>query len=409
MNKKILNTILGLLLSVVLVVVIIFEFKAGFDMLGNKKMANVNAMIEYASDYGKNSVSVEEVYVYDEVPEVDKDGEVFALDTYDVRIKLNGTITGEDFDYYGNLNYSSAKDSTAKTLHLDTKKTNLSDFATAYSKYWKGESSALLDFIELNYQPENITYYQQTYKDGNIPVVYNSGNNMYYMFINAEDSYMVLTAPEPFAVTNEKQTVHYGDPKENPMLSHTYSDYEEYATENTIRELQEKEEGKDVKNPYTAGDVAGTAATYTTESDNTRRKTMASYANYIWDENGKCSETKLYLDLTSDAAIKSQWNLTNTTFSYSNAGLQVHMLSATRSAVSFKISGTITNLINAERPYVIAMKFLNADGKLLKVVVLDNRTKQLTPNGSATFETEIFADKDKVETSTITAIQWEVY
>lgn len=408
MNKKVRNTVLGILLSIVLAFVIYFEFKIGFDMLGKKQQETANSIIEYASSFGKNSASVEELFVYEEAPAPVDDGEVFEIDGYKVKVKLNGKITSDSFDYYGNLSYSSAENSMANTIHMYKNKENVDDFKKAYSDYWRGQSSGILDFMGAAYEESNITYYKQTYKEGDIPIVYNAGNTLYYMFINAEDCIIILSAPEPIHVTDEKVTVHYGDPQANPMLSHTYSDYETLAAENTIRELKEEEE-KEKENPYISGDVVGTSATYTSTSDNNKRKQLASYVNYVWDENGECSETKLSIDLTSDAAIKSQWNLTNTTFSYSNAGLQVHTLSATRSAVSFKISGTITNLINAERPYVIAMKFLNADGKLLKVVVLDNRTKQLTPNGSATFETEIFADKDKVETSTITAIQWEVY
>ena len=408
MNKKVLNTILGILLSIVLTFVTYFEFKIGFDMLGKKQQETANSIIEYASNFGKNSASVEELYVYEEAPLPAEDGEVFEIDGYKLKVKLNGKITGEGFDYYGNLAYSSATNSLANSVNLYKSKENVTEFKKAYNDYWRGSYSNLLEFMGAAYVEDNITFYQQTYKDGNIPIVYNAGNTLYYMFIDTEDSIIVLSAPEPIAVTDEKVTVHYGDPQANPMLSHTYSDYETLAAENTIRELQEKEQ-EEKENPYTSGDVVGTSATYTSTSDNNKRKQLASYANYVWDEEGKCSETQLSIDLTSDKAIKSQWKISNSAYSYDDSGLIISTLHVTRSASSFTIKGNVTNKIDAERPYVVVLKFLNSESKLLAVRVVDNRTKPLTPLGTGSFEVSLDSEKDKIDTSNITIMQFEVY
>lgn len=108
-------------------------------------------------------------------------------------------------------------------------------------------------------------------------------------------------------------------------------------------------------------------------------------------------------------AIKSQWKISNSAYSYDEAGLIISTLHVTRSASEFTIKGNITNKIDAERPYVIVLKFLNYESKLVTVRVIDNRTKPLEPLGTGSFEVSLDVEKDKLDTSKITIMQFEVY
>ena len=409
MNNSIVKTLLGILLSVLLCFVIFFEFKTGFELIEKHMDITANSVIEAAEKLGKNSVSVEEPSYYTEVPDIDQNGEVIKIEGYDVKIKVNGSLKEGNSVNKQEYYYESATFNNTQSLIVFNEKENIEGFRKACNDYWSGQPESILQFYNYgNVNAEDIEYLQQTFTEGNIPVVHNTKEDTYRMFINAEDCYLIINCTEPFHVTSDKVTVHYGDPSANPMIHHTYSDYEELAAKNTIESIKNKDK-ENADNPYTSGEVVGTSATYTSTADNNLRKQMVSYSNYNWAKDGKCSETQLFIDITSEEAIKSKWKFTNNSFSYQHAGLQINTLVATRSVTEFSLKGNINNLIDAERPYVIVLKYLNDAGELIHLDVLDNRNKPLEPSGVAKFETKIDSEKDKVDTSTINAVMFEVY
>lgn len=408
MSLKTKNTIKGSVLMVVLLLLIFFEFKFGFDMMSERMSAETNTFMQLAAQHGKASVTVEEIVTYDEVPEVAEDGDVIELSDYDIKLKINGTLTDNSMSSFGYYNYSSATDKAAKTIDYDIKTSAVEDMQSAIDGYWHGDTFSVLSVPQISYNSEELEFYQCTFKSGNVPVIYNSTAGLYYMFVLKDNAYIIVSAEEPFILTDEKATVHFGDPNANPMYSHSYSEYEMYAAENTKRELLDKEEGEEVDNPYTSSNVVGTAETYTSSSDNTIRKQMVSYSRYKWEADGSSKETSLRIDIATEEAKKSEWTLTATTYSYEHAGLKLSMLSGKRSSETFFISGNINNLLDSERPYVIVVKFLNSQGQLLGIRVIDSRETPLEPSGVDVFSTTL-TKEDTIDMPAITAVQFEVY
>jgi hypothetical protein len=254
-----------------------------------------------------------------------------------------------------------------------------------------------------------ITNYQDSYIDGNYPVLYNEAAALYYMLIDCEDSYYVVSAPDPFVLTTEKVTAHFGDPSEDPQLDHNYNTYETLAAENTIRELLESgdDENVSIDNPYVSTDISGSHDTYTSEDDDKIREQMLALGNYNWKKDGTADGTNLVIDVTSQTAKASQWDITASTYSYEMNGLRISMLSGSRSNTTFQISGNINNTLNSERPYVLVVKLLDSSGNLLSLKVIDCRTSPIAASGVTTFSTSV--SSTEADVASITAVQFEVY
>lgn len=417
MNNTI-KTILGVGLSILLVCVLVFEFNLFFNLVEdrNDEIYSVNRVAK--ADAAKASVSIDKPYTFEEIIYPVENGDIIKVDGLDLNIKLNGYLTDDSDTYAGQYKY--ADDSKqANNLYVENKVSNLSKYTEGVLSYWSlGTSDNLMNALGYNYQPDNITCYQQSYKDGNIPVLFNSGTNLYYMFIEAPTSFYVLSCAQPFAVTDEMPTSKFKDPSIDVLRNHTYSKWEEMAAEATLKELEEaaKENSSSDNvtpdsNPYSSSDVAGTASTYTSTTDNNLRKQMVSYSDYTWGADGTADGTTLKIDTTGEEPIKSQWTLTVTTYKYTYSGLQLSDMNAKRGTQEFYVSGKITNLIATERPYVIVIKLLDTEGNLLGIKVLDNRATPLaaSPNGSATFEASFLASTTNIKTENVTAVQFEIY
>lgn len=404
-----LKAILGTLLAFALMALIVFEIKTGFSMIGERKTNETSAFIEAAKSFGMNSVEIEEISVYDEIPEPEEEGDTIRLKDTNVRVKINGKQSAKQTESLNQITYKSLTNKISETITLEEKTSGIADLRNAVTSFWYGTPSELLTAYGMASDDSEIEYYQQSYKTGNIPVIFNIRTNTYYMFVDCDKTFIVISCDEPFMVTDGVVTAKYGDPKKDVMKSHTYSKYEEFAAENTRRELLEKAEVEDTENPYKEGDVIGTSDTYTSKKDNQMRDQLVSYTKFEWKEDGTCKNTTTKIDCTSEEAKKSEWVLTQTTYSYSHAGLTLSNLSAKRSSTEFSLSGNINNTLDAERPYVIVVKFMGENDALLGLKVIDKRNKPLEKKGVATFETTATSEKDKIDTAKIVAVQFELY
>lgn len=409
MNKT-MKLLLGVLLSIVLLLVIIFEVKFGFKLLHDYHMSSADMAMSLAETDAKNKVTIKELVTYEEVPAVPADGDVIQLSGYDVKIKLNGKMTDDSMALSGKYTYSSAEDSRPLLFTMECKTHNVEEFKEALNAYWEGDSEQILKACNIVNDSGTITYYQNSFINGDVPVVHLGGNGLYYMFLLCDDSaYLILTAPEPFSLTNEKVTVHFGNPAEAPMTEHTYSDYETLATKNTLYEIVSGGESESTGfiNPYDSSIQSN--STYTADVDNQIRKQMVSLANYKYNSDGTSDEIGYVVDIKSEEALKSQWVLTSTQYSYSCAGLRLSMLSGRRSAEEFVVGGNINNLIDAQRPYVIVIKYLDSSNGLLGISVIDNRESPLAANGVATFSQSINPVRDSIDVKRIASVMFEVH
>lgn len=412
MNSNLGRTIGGIVLAVFLSVVIFFEFKIGFSMVQDRQMGEITAFIEHAESFGKASVSIDEIASYEEIPTVNEEGTVLELSGYNVKVRLNGKLTENYDEEEGSYSYTSSDKNTIENFSYMKYESKVTDCRNAVKSFWYGDTSEIANFAFHENVPEDVQYMQCTYKGGNVPVMYSESEGLYNMLITGEgEYYLVLTAPDPYVLTDENKTIAYGDPYANPQTSHTYSKYEENATANTLKALKEKEEEeKEQKdNPYKTSEVTGTSATYTAKSDDNIREQMSTVGKFTWQKDGTCKDTEMYIDIKSEEAQKSKWTLTATTYSYECSGLKIYALSGTRSAEAFSVEGTIQNSIDAERPYVVLVKYLDTNDELLGVSVVDKRNNPLKPEGVDKFSVTVTPVKDKVDIQRIAAIMFEMY
>lgn len=410
--KKIFSGVIGQLLTmVVLLLVIIFETKIGFNMLYNRQMSAVDVFNDIASSAGKARVSIDTLATYDEVPFTYTDGDVIDVNAGEgntpVRVQISGALTDSSYQDYGYYHYSDPDNisETVTVLNGDMSP----ELEQTIHDFWYGSTEAMYAAMTGGGMTANaLSYYQCTFNTGNAPMMHDDTANLWYMFVQHGDTYTVVQAPNPFILSDDKLTVHFGDPSVDVPLTHTYSDYETLAAENTIRDLtEENSDGEEVTviNPYVS-ESDGTD-TYDTMDDDKRRMQMVQLGEYTWDANGTSVETTMTVDITSQNALKSQWLLTATTYTYENAGIKISGLTANRSADEFKISGNVNNTLTTERPYVMVLKFIDAKGQLVGIRVLDYRSTKLAPEGVAAFSATIPASEMSI--ASIASVMFDIY
>lgn len=411
LNKFITGIFGQIMLMVVLLLVITVEVRAGFNMIYNREMQAVTVFNDAASSAGKARVSIDEVQTYTEVPFTYTEGDVVNVYTGDnsdpIKIQISGELTDDSYKEYGYYYYSDP-DKISSTLTIMTDDIT-EEIKSTIHDFWYGDTTNMYKAMTKgNVTANALDYYQCSFVTGNAPVMYDETARRYYMIVTHKDKYTVIQAPNPFILSDAKVTVHFGDPSMDVPLSHTYSDYETLAAENTIRELLDDSDDEEtvIDNPYVSDNTV-TGDTYTTETDDKRREQMVKLGEYTWDVNGTSDQTTMTVDITSQNALKSQWLLTATTYTYENAGIKISGLSANRSTSAFKISGNVNNTLTTERPYVMVLKFIDNKGQLVGIKVLDYRTDKLAPEGVAAFSATIPASDMAI--ANIASVMFDIY
>lgn len=397
--------ILGILLSAVLCVVIFFEFKYGFNFVRDRQMLEVQASIGVASENGKNSVDLTELATYNEVPSPWENGSTLKVQGFDVKLKVNGDSIDTDQRDGGIYTYTSFDSKMKKDITVRRFDNNVTELRNAVKDFWYGDDDTLKEFMDM----ADAISYQCTYRSGNAPVLQDKNDSSYSMIITGEaEFYLVITCDEPFCLSDDKVTVVYPDPKDNPQFYHTYSWYEEDAAANTLAQLAENG-AVVIRNPYEQTDVSGTTSTYTSKADEALRAQLVSLGNFAWDKEGKSDETNQTVDVTSEEAIKSKWELTATTYNYEVAGLKLYALTGTRTQESFAIEGTIENTLDSERPYVVVIKYLNSNDELIGLRVVDKRSTPIKPKATDRFSLSVSPARDKIDIQKVASLMFEVY
>ena len=414
--KDIVKTVLGVLLSIVLVFVIIFEVKFFFTTYERASYRKINEMSGMASQIGKEHVTLDTLYTWPTAPQPAKELDVLKIPEADTNVRVSGILTSTEADYSGIYSYIPEGEQTAHRLTVTNKQGMYDSFSTAYASYLKGDANGIADFVGYTLSDTSVVY-QQNYADNVLPVIYDESIAQFYLVYpnNDDETVFVINTDLPVEVTKDIATVHYGDPTRDPMLSHTYSDYEIWAANNTLEQMKEgKDKNKtnkdeDVKESYGNSDSEG-SGTFTSSIDNKKRETLASYANLTFGEDGVCkTNSDIKLDITGTEAKNSQWTITSTSYSYTYAGLSISSLHAKRDSKLFTLTCNINNNMDAIRPYVVVVKYLNSENKLVGVKVIDKRTDPLASKGVGTITADIYAIEDKCPIETITAVQFDIY
>lgn len=420
--NKVIKIILGVLLSILLTVVAVIEFYAGFNMLKARNERAYKLIVKSATESGLSRVTIEADTVYPEIDTVVPEGEVFAIPETNVRVKVPGKLVMDDFEdeFFNRMRYIPIEEvenlNKAPQLssyvvkdifHTVYQRDNprYATLAKAYDEFWKDNPELLRKEMGIDYDP--YTFYQQSYRDYRVAVIC-FNNEKYWYCVKTDTEFTIIECDAILNITHEKATVRYGNPTDNPQYNHTYSFYESHAAENTRRELLDEDSNKDSKNPYVSGDVIGTAETYTAEADNVKRKQLTKLGDYVWGPDGTCAETSSKVDITSATAKQSQWTLSSTVYSFTQSGLKLSGLSAKKNDTEFTVTGNINNLLKSERPYVIIVKYLDESNSLLGLTVIDKRSEPLASEGVAKF-TSSFVKSDKQDPMKVNAVQFEVH
>ena len=410
MNKTV-KTVLGFAATLVLCVVIFLEGNYLFNVFTTRNNELYNATVTLANDKAQANVSIDRVYEYEELILTDTTGDIINVNGITDNVKLSGLLADTSDSYAGFVSYTDAEKATHKFM-IESKTVNLEVYQEGILDYWNiGSYEKLVTAYGLVYQPENIVTYQQSFNGERIPVLYNTATNIYYMFVDADVVMYVLSSDMPFLLSDDMVTVHFANPSIEVLDNHNYNMYEVSAANNTKNELLNKGKDKDTeKGPsYESSGVVGTADTYTSFADDALRKEMVSYGNFKWDANGEAEGTTLTIDFTSEEAKKSQWTLTENTYSYTRAGLVVNAVSATRGDESFEVSCNINNTIDTERPFVLVLKYLDSNNKLLGISVLDYRAQPIASKGVALCRKTVTKTDLNTSCNNIVAVQFEVY
>lgn len=404
--NNLVRTILGLLLSAALLVVIVFEFKTGFNMVKERQLEFTSAAIGAASESGQASVNIVELTTYPEVSAIWEYGSTLKVQGYNVKLKVNGDSVDDSQRDAGIYTYTSFDKKVKEDITVKQYTSNVTELRNAVKDFWYGDDSSLREFLDIG---DTYLSQQCTFRNGNAPMFNNESLGSYIMVVPGEaEYYLVIESKEPFRLSDEKVTVVYPNPKDNPQFYHTYSWYEETAAANTLAELAD--DGNIViNNPYEETGVTGTTSSYTSKADEALRTQMASLGNYEWDSEGKSDETTTTVDIKSEEAMKSKWELDATTYNYEVAGLKLYALTGTRTQESLAIEGTVENTLDSERPYVVVVKYLDSNGGLVGLRVVDKRSNPIKAKATDRFSIAVSPARDKIDIQKVAAVMFEVY
>ena len=407
--NKVIKTVLGILLSVVLTVVIFMEGSFLFKTITKRNDDLYAATTNIAVTKAAENVSIEHVYTYADVDQI-PDGDVVSVDGLTPHLQLCGVVSDKSDSDAGKIVYAD-KDNGAHTLNVEKRVNDAETLIKAMYSYYKlGTYADLYNAYGTPWQEEGAQKYSQRFNGYDYPIIYNGSTKNYYLFVEEKEEVFVVSSDLPVHLTNDYVTAHFKDPKVDVLKEHTYNFYEQSAAEATLKALEsENKEGTVQPSAYSSDSVTGTSAAYTSAADDNIRKQMISYLNYKWDAKGYSDSTQLHLDITSEEALKSQWILTEKTYNYQHAGLTISSVKATRSASEFTISCNVNNTLNSERPMVIVFKYLNSNHELLGISALDYRSSPIPANGVIVCNSGITSAALGVDCDNIYAVQMEVY
>ena len=418
LNKEmVIDIIICILLSIVIIMEIIF----GVNIVKDKWTSDTSKIINGALNYGNSIGLVDTVFNWPEAPKPEAAGDIVQID--ENRFKINGA-TSAAMDIQPNyVYYSDLVDQSSQFLKyeeiLDSNK--VSAFQEALANYFSGDASAFLDLLPVNTKAEALEAYQQNFIEGAIPFLYDSVTENYFMFLDCGTSYYVLQCYEPFEVSDAKVTVRYPSVVDDPLMFHAWSTYEAGAIDNTRQQLMngtlnsytEANVGESyidsVGNEYTSNStVQPNTALYVSDADNQARALLVSYSNKEFDTEGKTADGSATIDINSAEAMRSLWMLTATQYSYTSNGITINGLTGSRSASTFEISGNATNTVASSRPWVLCIKFMGENNKLLGVRVIDNRSNPIPAEGVSYFNISLDTS-DNIAFADIVGIQFAVH
>lgn len=401
------QTVTQVMITVALVLVIVVEFVVGVKQANNTLNKQLDVDLDYIHNMSRPDVILaEDIYTFEEVPYPDATGDT--VDIEGIRLRVNGTVTSKKNSGYIDFSrVETAEPVSLRYIHR-TESDSAVKFQQAYSEFFKNEVDAILSFLPINYQKENLAYYQQTMLSGdNIPIVYDSTTKDYYMFTTNDDfkTFYVLSCKEPFCLSTEKLSIHYNDYGEDYLEHHNFGIYEVAAIANQRALITDG----NYYGPATTTTVSETSDdTYTSETDRSIRDMLVSYARYQWKPDGTSDDTRMTIDITSASAVDTTFHLSAEVQAYTKIlnGLTLNGLHATRDPNQFMIEGKVTNTLSTSRPWVLVVKYIG-DGQLLGLSVVDNRQNALAGGADTTWSVTV-TKEDNVEFSKITDIQFEM-
>ena len=411
MNKEI---IIDSLLSLLFAVMIVVELVVGVNMFEKKRIADTTLIIEKSMKRGTSIGLIEEKFSWETAPEPDISGDVIQIDSN--RFRINGTLTDDSNKQEGYTYYSSLESKESEYIRHEVvvDPAQIEEIRKASEEYFNGTVDAFINVMSSATEIENITPYQQDFKGGVIPIFYDKEIDKYIMYLDCVTSVYVLKCKDPFVVTDAKISVKYPDAKHDPLREHAWSTYEAGAIDNTRQQLLDSEAPtgnytqsglQDVLNYSYKDSVASNAGMYISEADEDKRSLMISYGTKKFDESGKSTDGSLVIDTTSTIAMSSEWKLTQTQYSYTYEGITINGLSGRRNNNIFEISGNATNMLSHSRPWVLCIKFMGENNKLLGLKVIDYRSAPIPANGTSFFEASISSSED-INITDIVALQF---
>ena len=398
--SKVGSIIVTVVLSVLLIIAVFVGFRLAFDSPTESEAYDLAESLDTAPI----DVLTPEEGDYVEIVVDTGKGDVAKIYNYNFRVSGELVVVPGSTDGY--FDYLCHTDGSKKTVTY-TQGVLTDSVMDNMAEYFKGNTADLVQNLPVTTVPENLTFYMQETMQGNIPIIYNEGDAKYYMLVPMSTMLVVIESEEMLYMTEDAETVIFGDPSEDPMTYHTYSMYEITAIENTRNQLSG---GTLVGTTDTLPtDVSGVASTYTSEADNDTRKQMLSYAGLDWRKDGTSPNTSSKLDVTSAVSKASEWVLTSSSpYSFTDNAIKLHSLRATRNTESFAVEGKCSNQLSLERPYVVLIKFLNSDDELLGVGVVDKRSEPIEANGVSEWDYLLNTDSG-IDLQEIYALQFEVY
>ena len=261
-----------------------------------------------------------------------------------------------------------------------------------------GDTTVFLNLVGDN----NFTKYYDSYMTMHIPMGESTSMHKTYILIpkESEDEIIVVQSDDPIRVTGDMSTQIYRKPEDTIYQQRVFSSYEVAAIENT-RNSSQSGESQPIEETAPTEDFeqspSENAAKYNHEqlvaiSEHLTRERLK--------EDGSIAGTTMKLTTTEEADIQSEvditqgtipvvnidgFNIDNVSFQY-DAAKSNDVLTFKGLTQNVKNSLDIKNVNSEEAEFILVVKFISNDGRILDFLKFDNLETPLGVDEKKTFD-----------------------
>jgi len=382
-NKGLAITILSVFLILIILVIGAYF---GLQQFG----INLTNLMNDTVQEGVNAVSTVVQEAVDKPQPLEKMPNGSIVEFGDYNFQVDGTL--ESITKNGNQMTVVAmlEDGTTTMSSFEEKTSN--DYTKLVQAYMNGDKT-----LETTLGAgQQYTRYYYNYNGYDIPIIYNQGTGDWYSIVVMDHNVVITTSRNPIILSDGIASKVYRKASETATADYDYNSYQTKAIENTRMQSGIWTPPNESDDDFDDTSVSENE-TYTNYED--LQKVLTTYDHNKLQSDGTIEGTDIKITTTTDDDKTYDYNIIDSPQlpEVMIGGLklnnfQINYLTPVSGVKTFMGLSTevpnsidVTNADTVDREFVIMLKFVSEDDKLLDFILIDNLDDPLAPNETRTF------------------------